>query len=355
MKVDFLVVGQGLAGSAIAFELLAFNQTVMILNDETKPTSSKVAGGIFNPVTGKYLAETWLADTIFPYLKTYYKTLEEKFSSRFFSETNLYRPFANEQQKLQFLKILSERNSDKYVSARQEANEVYEKYVHNPLGGIYTTSAGWVDVPTVLEDFKNYFVDKNVYQATSFDYSLLQINDNQCVSYQGIEAKKIIFAEGFYGEKNPYFSWLPFNSVKGETLIVEFDEYQIPEIINQGNWVLPINENKCRIGATYVWHELDFIPTADGKRYLEERVAKFLKVPYNVVTQEAGVRPATKDRRPFVGQHPAYSTLYIFNGFGTKGVSLIPYFAKELADNLLENKEIHAEATIERFYALYLS
>lgn len=51
-----------------------------------------------------------------------------------------------------------------------------------------------------------------------------------------------------------------------------------------------------------------------------------MKIPYNVVEHKAGVRPSVSDRRPVLGPCKDYEQLVVFNGLGTKGVSLAPFF-----------------------------
>jgi glycine/D-amino acid oxidase-like deaminating enzyme len=72
-----------------------------------------------------------------------------------------------------------------------------------------------------------------------------------------------------------------------------------------------------------------------------------------VVAQEWGIRPTTIDRRPIIGCHPLYKNLVIFNGLGTKGVSLAPYFSAQVAQWLEGKGEILKEVNIKRFNALY--
>jgi glycine/D-amino acid oxidase-like deaminating enzyme len=50
-----------------------------------------------------------------------------------------------------------------------------------------------------------------------------------------------------------------------------------------------------------------------------------------------------------VGTHPAHKNVAILNGMGSKGCSLAPFFAKQLADNLVHGKKILPEADILRF------
>lgn len=350
---DYIIIGGGIAGSLLAYELDEAGQKIILLNDETIPSSSKVAGGMFNPVTGKHLAKTWLADDLFPCLHNHYTALEAKFGEKFYHSTGLYRPFVNENQKKHFFKLIEKHNIGTYCSVAEE-NEAIGKFIENPLGGIQIKSAGWVNVPVLLSGLHRYFKTKKSYFSASFDYDKLKISEST-VNYDVWEAKRIIFCEGFHVKNNPFFNWLPFNPVKGETLVIKpANGYDISEIINQGSWVIPLNEGQCRVGATYSWHDLDFEITEKAKELLKTKLEVYFKVNYEILEQQAGVRPSTTDRRPIMGKHPEFKNVLIFNGLGTKGVSLAPYFIKEYRDFLLNEKEINIETTIERFYTLYL-
>ena len=75
----------------------------------------------------------------------------------------------------------------------------------------------------------------------------------------------------------------------------------------------------------------------------------WLKVPFKVVDHRASLRPANLERRPFVGFHPLYPQIGIFNGMGTKGCSLAPYFAKQLVDHIQKGTTLLPEADVKRF------
>jgi glycine/D-amino acid oxidase-like deaminating enzyme len=348
--IDYIIIGQGLAGSLLAYQLLKKGKKIVILNDESLPTSSQVAGGMFNPMTGKNLSKTWLADELFPFMKKFYGNLETELKAKLFYETNIYRPFVNENQKQQFLAILQTQNLEDYIHFIEHTNDY--PLIKNPLGGLLTYQSGWVDVPLMLDLLRNFFIEKNVYFKEIFDLNKMQVIDNEVV-YENFRAKKIVFCQGFYATQNPIFNWLRFNPVKGETLLATIENYSVSTIVNQGAWILPIKENLCRFGATYTWQPLDWLPSESEKEYLLNRIHQFLKADYQIIDHQAGIRPATQDRRPFLGKHPAYENVFIFNGLGTKGVSLAPYLAEEMI-NFMENKKVlHPEMNIERYYALY--
>ncbi|MFY7862130.1 MAG: FAD-dependent oxidoreductase, partial [Chitinophagales bacterium] len=60
-------------------------------------------------------------------------------------------------------------------------------------------------------------------------------------------------------------------------------------------------------------------------------------------------RSTVPDRRPIIGEHHTIANMYVFNGFGTKGISLVPLLTKNLLDHIFENKELMIEINIKRF------
>lgn len=350
-KTDFLIVGAGLAGSVLALELLREGSSVTVIADSSRPSSSRVAGGLFNPVTGKYLAKTWLADELFSGLETYYTELEKLFSASFYHKTGLFRPFTGEEHRKSSQVQINRHGLESYIRVCKSEEAVLSHF-NGEADGMHSPAAGWLDMPVFLDSAALYLQKKTDWVDAVFDFSEFRIGE-QGVQFRDREASRIVFCEGFYAQSNPYFEWLPFNPVKGETLLGVIEDYGVNAIVNQGKWIIPLGNDRVRLGATYSWHQLDFEPTEKAREELLQAAGKMLKSRLTVTGQQAGVRPATKDRRPILGKHPRHDALYIFNGLGTKGVSLAPTFAQQLTRNILYNELIHPEANIERFYALY--
>ncbi len=336
---NYTIIGQGLAGSILAYFLLKEGQNVQIFDNSEIPSSSKVAAGIYNPVTGKRLVKTWLADEIFPFLEDFYPQLEKELNAKFFFSMPLFHPFPDVATQKFFRSDHIPDDFFDFCSLEFENNHRIE-IVNSDLGGITMKHAGWVDLKVMLSAFRTFFLERNVLIETT------SIPENTNVI--------TIFCEGYHGKFNPHFRYLPFNPVKGEIVDIEIQNLDLQEIINQGVFVIPLGDNTFRLGATYKWDVLDFIPTNEGADILTEKYYKLMKPQMRVLSQQAGVRPATKDRRPFLGMHPEIENLGIFNGFGSKGVSLAPFFGNQFADFLIHKKELHPEVNINRFASLYL-
>jgi glycine/D-amino acid oxidase-like deaminating enzyme len=103
------------------------------------------------------------------------------------------------------------------------------------------------------------------------------------------------------------------------------------------------------VGATNAWTFADDLPTEANKELIVNELREILNCPFDVIAHQAAVRPTVRDRRPFVGWHPKMSVLGIFNGFGTKGASLIPFFAEQFVDSLLMQKPLEKDVNINRF------
>jgi glycine/D-amino acid oxidase-like deaminating enzyme len=121
-------------------------------------------------------------------------------------------------------------------------------------------------------------------------------------------------------------------------------------ILNYGHWLIPLNTNKVRIGATFDWQNLNNQPTEQGKNILLNSLNKVLDdFQYTLQNHQANVRPCTLDKQPFIGFHPKHPQLAIFNGFGAKGSLQIPYYAQQFAHSLIHNAPLPTAATIDRY------
>ncbi|MFT4032642.1 MAG: FAD-dependent oxidoreductase [Siphonobacter sp.] len=351
-QIDYLIVGQGTAGSVLAWTLRRQGCRVVMVDDQ-RPSSSRVAAGICNPVTGRKLAKTWLADELFPCLHHFYKALEKELQVSFFHPVPIYRPYQSVEEQNFFIAQTANPALEGYVQLSEE-DAVYEDIVRNELGGLETLQAAWVDLPVMLTAMQNHFQQEGILLDNSFSWDEIELCENS-VRWQEYEAKKVISCEGAYARFNPYFDWLPWAVVKGEILTLNIIGDLLPGVVNQSVWLQPHTDRLYRAGATYEWNDLSWEPTEKARTYLSEKLTKLLKQPFSIQNQVAGIRPATQGRRPFLGIHPRQETVGIFNGLGSKGTSLAPFLAQQFADFLINGKELPLEANIQRFHTLYYS
>jgi glycine oxidase len=342
-----MIVGQGLAGSCLALQLMDRGKRVLVLDDEKTQTSSMVAAGLYNPITGRKMVKTWLADVLFPYLQSFYQRAEHLTGTTFLVDRPIYRPFFSVEEQNEWMGKSAEPEIRSFI-ARVHMSSPFQGMAHDPFGGLEVAMAGNLQIPRFLEAIRTYLKAQGSFQSGTYKDGDLSILPNG-VKVAGAEASKLVFCSGLDTGQSNFFSWLPFRPVKGEILTIAA---QLPEtvILNRGVFVLPMGNRLFRVGSTYDHHDLSWHPTEGGRVAIEENLQKIVKVPYQVVDHVAGIRPATKDRRPILGTHPMHETIAVFNGLGTKGVSLAPYFSEVMADYLTEGKELPDEVNCNRFF-----
>lgn len=344
---DFIIVGQGLAGSWLAYLLEQAQQKIIIIDEKQGETSSTKATGLINPITGRRFVKSWKIDELIPFAKQSYKALEQKFSSSFFEETKAHRIIQSVEQQNDWA---SKANDSKYKHYLQNQNLVHynSSIIKNDLACVEIAPLYKINMPILIEKFTQYFETKKCLLRQKIEYQKLQINTDS-VQYENIKAKHIIFCEGFATIHNPYFNYLPFVLSKGEVLTFKAEKLKLNAILGANTHIAPLEKGLFSVGASYAWNDYSPSPTLAKRKELIEKLEAILKCSYTIVEQKAGIRPTVKDRRPLIGTHPQHKNIHIFNGMGTKGLSLAPYFATHFVENLLENKPIETAVNIERF------
>ena len=289
------------------------------------------------------MVKTWRADEFFSKLEINYSLLEKKLGSRFLHPIPIYRPFKTIEDQNDWEGKAADEIFLSYLKEFRTSSIGYHE-IHDPLGGIVLNKSGYVDIPTMLMAMKAFLMNKGIYRAEVFNYDKIELKPKS-VTYDNLEAKKIIFCEGSL-PKNPFWD-LPFRPVRGEIIDIEIDGLDAKHIINQGVFMIPKND-RFTVGSTYDHNNLTFEPQESGIKSLEDRLKKLFAGEYRIIEKRAGVRPATHDRKPYIGLHSVYKTLGIFNGFGTKGVSLTPHFAKHFIDVLQGKSELDEEVNVQR-------
>lgn len=344
--LDFIIVGQGIAGSVLALSLIKSGYTVCVIDKQDLSLSSRIAAGIWNPVVFKRLAKSWLADEVVPELIRFYEFFEKELNASFVNKRFILKPFSEEQEKIFWLKKAESENEflDKSIYEDFKVTDTYSIKSYSKV-----LQAGNIDMPTFLNATKNYISKHQQLIEESFDHHKLKRTEHG-VEYQSVSAKNIIFCEGHLISKNPYFNWIPFKPAKGEVLTITCNDLHLENsIFNKGFFIMPLGNNTYKVGATYEWENLNDIPTESKKQELITKLNTVISTSYQIVKHDAGVRPSVIDRRPVVGCHPEFSNVYVFNGFGTKAVMLAPYFAKQLVNFIQHHSAIDAEINPARF------
>ncbi|MDH4088884.1 MAG: FAD-binding oxidoreductase [Cyclobacteriaceae bacterium] len=348
--VDYIIIGQGLAGSAVAFQLLTMKKRILVIDQPLNNTSSRIAAGLFNPITGQRVVKTWMADRLFPYLHEYYRGVEEVSGEKFLYPMQLYRPFGSFAEQNEWMAKSAGPEFEAYIediSTRATYPNVNDVY-----GGLLVRQCGYLDTKCYIESVRKLIAREAIFldeEAAENDLSILP----EGIRYKHYHAGKIIFCNGTH--RNKWFDWLPIRPLKGETIRI-LSSHQQELIINRGVYIVPAHDGgDWRVGATYNLQDNNVGISEDARRELVEKMKELVNFPFNIVGQEWGLRPTTPDRRPILGRHPELRSCFIFNGMGTKGVSLTPFLSEMLIRSIEKGEAINKEVDIERYKLLYWS
>ena len=349
-RIDCLIVGQGLAGSLLAWSLMQQGLAVHIIDNQHKHSSSVVAAGLVNPVTGKRLHKADDTEHCLDSAISLYEKLAVFFKQEFYHPLEMMRLFTSPGQQSALEKRLHEPGYTQYLGTPISA-QASLKNLRNTHGGVYQKMTGYLDIPALLTCLKDYFLQQHVLQETQLAYSDLAVTGSG-ITWREISADHCIFCEGYQATGNPWFEWLPFQLAKGEILTIESDQIPSEFIINRGNWLVPMHQGVFRTGSTNQWEFKNDQATQEGRQQVEANLQRlFSESPgYQVTDHQAGIRPATRDKKPFIGFHPEIRQLAIFNGFGARGSMTIPFYAGLFSRVLSAKQALPDDVDIQRYF-----
>jgi glycine oxidase len=346
--LDYLIVGQGLAGSLLTHRLLKVGARIAVIDQDHHKASSALAAGIVNPITGRRFVKSWRMDELLPFAKEVYAEIEDTLGQTFFKKKHVSMLFRLPETENNWMARSVEPDIVPYV-ADEFDQAAYEKVFGPLVGGVEYQLAGRLEMNHLIKSWRSHLKSLVDYRTERFDYEALQIEADH-VLYKDIKAKRIIFCEGPRGIHNPYFNYLPFNLAKGEVLMIRIPGYPFEDkMVKDGIFIVPLDNGLYWTGSSYDRNYRHEEPTETERWNLISQLKKILKLEFKIEAHLSAVRPTVKDRKPFLGQHPQFSPLYIFNGLGAKGSYLGPYFAKHLVDFLENGIELEQEVNIERF------
>ena len=342
MQRDVLIVGFGLAGWALAEELKRQGIS-FIAFDPLKNSSSKIATGIYNPVVLKRFTAVSHAQELMAFSIPFYANTA---NGKFQHPMSIYRVFAKAAEQNNWMEALDRPAVSPYMAKDIHIDDINTITAPHGFGEVQQT--GRIDTTGLLGYASSELARINSFVQEQFDYDALKIT-NAGVTYKQWSARHIVFAEGVGVKQNPWFAPLPVVPNKGEWLEVSCKGLQLSQIIKGSVFIVPLGNDRYRVGATYTRTFESLATTAENKTWLMNQLQKYTDLPFEVLFHGAGLRPTVPDRRPILGRHPQFSSLSCINGLGSRGVLWAPYLANLLVKHLYASALIPDELQLRRF------
>lgn len=336
-----IVVGFGIAGVTMSWQLHQKKLPFIIIASSNN-SCSRAAAGLINPIVFKRLNMSWLATDLLPSADTFYNRVEKSLGEQIRRNNPIVKIFNSVEDENNWM---VKKTNSPYRHYFGDVKRLDLPDVKIPFGSGIVNSIDHLDTNQYIDLSKKFFQKNGIeFLEAHFNYDHIKGD-----KYNEIEFSKIIFCEGYGIKLNPFFNYLPLSGTHGDTILIKTKTYNFQGVLNKNLYVLPLGDNLYKIGASINWDKKEAEPTETGKNDLLERLSAFANFEFEIVDQQAGIRPTVKDRRPLIGSHPEFPRMAIFNGLGTKGVMLAPFFSSQLLNYLTENKPINREVNISRF------
>ncbi len=325
MPECLLIVGQGLAGSLLAWECERAGMTFEIADAGHERSASRIGAGMITPVTGRRWVKTWRVEAWRGPAGQTYRELESVLGQPLFRPMRVWRRFRDD----------GEREG---LAARVARGELAPYVVAVESDGCWIEGAAQVDTAALIAAARARWLRAGVLTERRVDLAEEKRRRELVVLCGGVETLES-------------FAFVPWERAWGEILDVATTDLDPKVILNCGHWALPLSATRARVGASYVRatdvETLD--RSAGGRDALEASAQRLLPRSWNPLGWSAGWRVTTPDRRPCVGRHPHDQRLGIFGALGSKGTLWAPELARQWVKYLTDGTRLDSEVDVGRF------
>lgn len=355
LNTDFLIIGQGLAGSLLVMALLEQGQQVLVLDDGWASASSLAASGIINPVSGQRLSKDPQLDWLLPAARTCYESLGQRFGASLIRPKAMLRLLQSDEERTRLDQRLASPGYQGLLGPWLEPDALPPE-IRAPFGACAQQQVYLVEVARLLALVRDFLRAQGLLLEEPFAAARLAFTADG-LSYGPWQCRSLIFCEGHRVKSNPWFGALPWQPAKGESLLLRCNNSMPDMILSGSKGLIPLGDGHYRLGSTYEW-------SWDGEQPSEPARVELLAGLHNIfhqppeveiLEQQAGIRPAAAGARPLIGCHPQYPQLKLFNGFGSRGVLLIPGYAEDFARALCTEGPLPPELTLSKHHGLLVA
>lgn len=333
MNVDFIIVGQGIAGTLLSFELLSRGYSLVVIDEKQCDSASIVAGAVLNPVVFKGRKND---DKRFDRIRIavdYYKRLGDLLDIVIINETSLIRFASSGDELFKLEKAVREAGLEKNTQLHHEKE--IDSFFFNAHGYASVSPVWKIDNGLLLEAWRSFLREKSLLVEAYFDYDDCKFGDDS-LQYKNLNAKKIIFCEGTGVRANPFINTASFVKNRGDVLLIRVPGAATGNIFQKEFRLIPLREDLFWYGSNYRWRFDNLDPDPVWRKHAEQSLHSWLKLPFTVEAHLVAERPTTAGQQVFASRTDNQRNAWWLNGLGTKGFTVAPSIIQSLLPQLLQ-------------------
>lgn len=327
VETNLLIVGQGLAGTVLGWELERAGVRFRIADEGHARAASRVAAGIINPITGQRIVKSWRVDTLLPLARETYRAIEQALGVPLWREMRVRRLYLDE-------------NERRVLAEKQARGDLLDYAGSTDGDGFWIEGAARVDPAALIAASRARWRAAGVLREERVDLRRARAEHDLVIDCCGALPPE--------RDDGAAFGFVPWQFSKGECLTIAIEGLAPDVVLNRRHWIVPLDGARAIVGATHVPGRRDTTPTAAARAELEASAARATSQAFAVVDQAAGVRSYLADKKPVVGRHPADARLGVMNGLGAKGALFAPALARQWVRHLVEGAPFDPELDVAR-------
>ncbi len=366
----FLIVGAGVIGLSVGWQLLRHGKDVTILEKQfAGEGASSVAAGMLAPQTEVGYEELELLSFGLESLKLYPRFLEELEQDS--GERVLLRKegtltVALDRDDLEALKVFYDFRKNLKLSIQwltgEEARDKEPLLSPKVIGAVFIPDDLQINPRELLAALKKSFIAKGgtLREETAVS-EILVVNEGVkgvCTENEIISAENVVLAAGCWSSQMigiPEEFRPPVRPVKGQIIRLQTTpSCQLTYVVRAPEaYLVPKSGNRLVVGATSEEMGYDLSRTAGPIMELLEGAYEAVPSVYDctIETIDVGLRPGSRDNLPLLGETPIRG-LHYSTGHSRHGILLTPVTAYAMLELLLQgDSKLLSPFKPSRFFA----
>ncbi len=320
MAARVTLIGQGIAGSMLGWGCERAGIDFEIIDAGHAAAGSRVGAGLVSPVTGRRLVPTWRFAEWRAEALRIYRELEGELGVPLVRELRLRRVYRDAAERARF-------------EARCERPEVAPWVESADAAGLWLRGAIQADTRRLGEALRERWRQQG--RLREAEVGVAELADRE----------RVIWCVGAQART----AGIAWEVSKGEVLEGTMAGLEPDVVLNDGQWIMPKEGDRVRVGATFGREDLEPVVTAGAQAELAAAARRLTGRDLAEPVGLAGLRVTVPDRRPVVGWWDAAGRCGVLGGLAAKGALWAPVLARQWLADDLHGERIDAEARVNRF------